>query len=127
MNWMYLVAGTLAAGGVVFHGVWGYAEIAARLEADALPASALGDGRETLWMLRLAWHALTAIFVVMAVVLLRMGLDDSPDTVAPRAFATMLGLLAFGWVVGGGSLRRFRHPGLAVVLAATTLTIAGSL
>ena len=126
MNWMYLVAGVLAAGGVFFHGVFGFIQVPARLDASALPSSVLGDGGETLWMLRLAWHSLTAIFAVGAAVLISLGLNDTGAPAAPRAIGAILATLILAWVLGGGSRRRFLHPGLPVVVLVTVLTLVGS-
>lgn len=127
MNWMYLTAGALAAGAVAFHGVYGYAQVAGRLDAAALPSSFLGDGREALWMLRLSWHVVTAVFAVAAVVLIAHGLDEEAGAAAPRAIAAILAIGVVAWVFGGGSRRRFLHPGLYLVGAMTALTIVGSL
>lgn len=124
MNWMYLVAGILAAGGVLFHGVYGFIQVPARLQASSLPSSVFGDGRETLWMLRLGWHTLTAIFAVGAIIL---GLNDTGATAAPRAVGAIFAALVLAWIFGGGSRRRFLHPGIPVVVLVTVLTLAGSL
>lgn len=126
MNWMYLVAGILAAGGVVFHGIYGYRQVPAKLQATSLPTSAIGDGHETLWMLRLSWHTFTIVLAVGAFVLISLGLDDTGATGAPRAVGAILAALVLTWIIGGGSRRRFLHPGLPIVSLATVLTLVGT-
>ena len=111
---------------MLFHGVYGYAQVAGRLDASSLPTTFMGDGREALWMLRLSWHAVTVVFGLAAIVLIRLGLHDTGATDAPRAVGAILGAFVIAWIVGGGSRRRFLHPGLAIVICATALTLAGS-
>lgn len=126
VNWMYLTAGLLAAGGVVFHGVYGYAQVPAKLHAASLPASVFGDGKQTLWMLRLSWHSFTAVLAVAAVALIRLGLDDTGSTGAPTAVGAVLAVIVVAWIIGGGSRRRLLHPGLPIVIVATVLTLLGT-
>ncbi len=127
MNWMYLVAGALAAGGVVFHGIYGYLQVPAKLQASTLPRSVLGDGQETLWMLRLGWQTFTVVLAVGAFVFISLGLDDTGATGAPRAVGAILAAVVVAWIIGGGSRRRFLHPGLPIVTLATVLTLVGTL
>lgn len=127
MNWMYLVAGLLAAGGVGFHGIYGYLQVPAKLQASDLPSSVLGDGHQTLWMLRLSWHMFTIVLAVAAVALVNLGLDDTGATGAPRAIGAILAAVVVAWIVGGGSRRRFLHPGLPIVVVTTALVLLGTL
>ena len=124
-NWMYLTAGLLAGGGVVFHGVYGYVQVPAKLDADDLPSSVFGDGAQTLWMLRLCWHSFTAVLVVAAVTLIHLGLDDTGSAGAPATIGAVMAVIVVAWVVAGGSRRRLLHPGLPIVIVATVLTLAG--
>lgn len=126
-NWMYLAAGTLAAGGVVFHGIYGYLQVPAKLQAANLPTSVLGDGKQTLWMLRLSWHSFTVILAVAAVALLSLGFEDTGATGAPRTIGAILTAIVVAWIVGGGSPRRLFHPGLPIVVLAAGLTWLGTL
>ena len=126
MNWMYLVAGILAAGGVVFHGVYGYLQVPANLQASTLPTSVLGDGQQTLWMLRLSWHSFTIVLAVTAVALINLGLDDTGATGAPTALGSVLAATVIAWIIGGGSLRRLLHPGLPIVILTAVLTLLGT-
>lgn len=126
MNWMYLVAGLLAAGGVVFHGLYGYLQIPAKLDPASLPPSVFGDGEQTLWMLRLSWHSFTVVLAVAAAVLIGLGLDDTGATGAPRTVGAVLAVTVVAWILGGGSWRRVLHPGLPIVVLATVLTLLGT-
>ena len=91
MNWMYLVAGILAAGGVVFHGIFGYLQVPAKLQASSLPSSVFGDGQLTLWMLRMSWHSFTVILAVTAVVLISLEFSRTLLLVGEFFFAGALG------------------------------------
>ena len=74
-----------------------------------------------------SWHTFTVVLAVGTFVLITLGLDDTGNSATPRAIGAILAALVVAWIIGGGSRRRFLHPGLPIVVLTTVLTLAGTL
>ncbi len=134
MNFLLIVAGSLAILGAAVHGIGGEVLVMRKLSPGTLPSSRFGGARMTMTMIHVTWHMTTVAFLTVGCALLLSGSVLDGDTArgiglvaagASSGFAAIAVGIGFAYTRSPRSL--FRHPGPAVLTATAALAWWGTL
>jgi hypothetical protein len=132
MNILLLVAGAIAFVAAAIHGIAGDALVRA-IDVGGLPASPFGGGPAAIkQMIRVAWHMLTATFVLLGGALVVCGLDDAHEACRRIGILAASAFSVFAAIAIASALHHepralLRHPAPVSLLAIAVLAWWGTL
>src|SRR5258708_17150538 len=79
MNIPLVIASAIALVTASIHGIVGDAALVRKIKIDALPSTPFGGPAGSRVLIRVTWHLLTLVFVILAVALFVSGIRDTSN------------------------------------------------